>query len=46
LQKAGTGIQEGNYQQSQERLAESAKNLQSAMAEIDTALKVRGVRRR
>jgi hypothetical protein len=46
LQKAGTGIQEGNYQASQERLAESAKNLQSSMAEIDTALKSRGVRRR
>jgi hypothetical protein len=46
LQKAGTGIQEGNYQTSQERLAESAKKLQSSMAEIDTVLKARGVRPR
>jgi hypothetical protein len=30
---------------SQEQLAESARNLQSAMAEIETALKGRGKRR-
>jgi hypothetical protein len=41
LQKAGTDIQEGNYRESQERLAESARKLQSAIAEIDTATKGR-----
>ena len=41
LQKAGTAIQEGNYQVSQERLAESAKKLESAVAEIETAMKPR-----
>lgn len=41
LQKAGTDIQDGNYKESQERLAESAKKLQSAIAEIDTAAKGR-----
>ncbi len=41
LQKAGTDIQEGNYRESQDRLAESAKKLQSAIAEIDTATKGR-----
>ena len=41
LQKAGTAIQEGNYQASQERLAESAKKLESAVAEIETAMKQR-----
>ena len=45
LQKAGTGIQQDNYKMSQEQLAESAKNLESAMAEIDTVLKTRGRRR-
>jgi len=39
LQKAGTDIQEGNYQESQTRLAESAKKLQTAIAEIDTVMK-------
>ena len=42
LQKAGTSIEEGNYTVSQEQLAESAAKLQSAMAEIDTAMKARG----
>jgi hypothetical protein len=46
LQKAGTGIQEGEYQSSQERLSESATKLQSAIAEIETAMKARGGRRR
>lgn len=46
LQKAGTSIQDGNYTISQEELAESAKNLQSAMAEIDTAMKGRGKTRK
>ncbi len=45
LQKAGTDIQEGNYRESQDRLADSAKYLQSAIAEIDTATKARGKRR-
>ena len=45
LQKAGTSIQESNYRVSQEQLAESAKKLQSAMAEIDTVMKGRGRRR-
>jgi hypothetical protein len=45
LQKAGTSIQESNYNVSQEQLAESARNLQSAMAEIETAVKGRGKRR-
>lgn len=45
LQKAGTSIQESNYKVSQEQLAESARNLQSAMAEIDKAQKARGRRR-
>ncbi len=42
LQKAGTDIQEGNYLESQKRLAESASRLQSAIAEIDTVMKPRG----
>jgi hypothetical protein len=46
LQKAGTDIQEGNYRESQERLAESAKSLEKAIAEIDTALKGRSKARR
>ena len=41
LQKAGTSIQESNYDVSQQQLAESAKNLQSAMAEIDAVMKGR-----
>ncbi len=45
LQKAGTSIQESNYNVSQEALAESARKLQSAMAEIDTVLKARGKRK-
>ena len=45
LQKAGTSIQEGNYTASQDQLAESAKNVDAAMAEIDTATKARGRRR-
>ena len=46
LQKAGTSIQESNYSVSQEQLAESARNLQAAMAEIDTVQKARGKSRR
>ncbi|MEO5739830.1 MAG: hypothetical protein ABIS29_04455 [Vicinamibacterales bacterium] len=46
LQKAGTSIQESNYKASQQQLAESASNLKSAMAEIDTAQKARGGRRK
>jgi hypothetical protein len=42
VQKAGTDIQEGNYKESQSRLAESAKNLQAAIAEIDKVMKGRG----
>jgi Domain of unknown function (DUF4398) len=42
LQKAGTSIQDGDYQSSQERLSESATKLEKAIAEIDTALKGRG----
>ena len=45
LQKAGTGIQKGEYKSSEEWLAESAGKLHSAMAEIETAMKARGVRR-
>jgi Domain of unknown function (DUF4398) len=46
LQEAGTDIQEGNYRESQDRLAESAKKLQTAIAEIETATKGRGKARR
>jgi hypothetical protein len=46
LQKAGTSIQESNYKVSQEQLAESARNLELAMAEIETAQKARGKSRR
>jgi hypothetical protein len=46
LQKAGTSIQESNYIVSQEQLAESSRNLQSAIAEIETAMKSRGKPRR
>lgn len=45
LQKAGTSIQESNYQVSQEQLAESAKNLEAALAEIETVTKTRAKRR-
>lgn len=45
LQKAGTSIQASNYSVSQEQLAESAKKLQAAMAEIESAPKARGKRR-
>lgn len=45
LQKAGTEIQDGNYIESQNRLAESAKKLQAAVAEIETTAKTRGRRR-
>jgi len=45
LQKAGTSIQDSNYDVSQQQLAESAKNLQSAMAEIDAIMKGRQKRR-
>ena len=41
LQKAGTGIQDGEYQLSEERLSESATKLQAAIAEIETANKAR-----
>ena len=46
LQKAGTGIQEGEYQSSQTQLSESAAKLRAAIAEIETATKARGARRR
>jgi hypothetical protein len=45
LQKAGTSIQESNYIVSQEQLAESAKNLDAAIAEIETTMKARPRRR-
>jgi len=45
LQKAGTNIQESNYKASQDQLAESAKKLDAAMAEIETVMKSRGRRR-
>jgi hypothetical protein len=44
LQNAGTSIQESNYDVSQQQLAESAKNLEAAMAEIATVMKGRGKR--
>ena len=46
LQKAGTSIQASNYGVSQEQLAESAKKLQTAVAEIESATKARGKSRR
>jgi hypothetical protein len=46
LQKAGTGIQEGEYQSSRAELSESAETLKAAMAEIETATRARGARRR
>lgn len=46
LQKAGTAIQEGEYQSSQTQLSESAEKLRAAIAEIETATKTRGARRR
>jgi hypothetical protein len=46
LQKAGTSIQESNYKVSQTQLSESAKKLQAAVAEIDTAEAARAPRRR
>lgn len=46
LQKAGTGIQQGDYQSSQDWLSESATKLEKAIAEIDTAVKRRGGRTR
>ena len=45
LQKAGTSIQESNYVASQEQLAESARNLDAAMAKIETLMKTRGRRK-
>jgi hypothetical protein len=45
LQKAGTSIQESNYIVSQEQLEESAKNLDAAMAKIETVMKARPRRR-
>ena len=42
LQKAGTGIQEGEYQRSQDRLADSAAKLERAIAELETTKKPRG----
>ena len=45
LQKAGTSIEESNYDVSQQQLAESAKYLEVAMAEIATVMKARGNRR-
>ena len=46
LQKAGTSIQESYYKMSQELLADSAKHLGAAVAEIDTAMIGRGKARR
>jgi hypothetical protein len=46
LQKAGTDIQEGNYRESQDRLAESATSLQTAIAEIEKVSKGRSKPRR
>jgi hypothetical protein len=46
LQKAGTGIQEGDYQSSQGWLSESATKLERAIAEIDTVMKRRGSKAR
>jgi hypothetical protein len=46
LQKAGTSIQESNYSASQEQLADSARKLQAAIAEIESATKGRGKSRR
>ena len=46
LQKAGTSIQASNYGVSQEQLAESAKKLQTALAEIESVRKTRGTRRK
>jgi Domain of unknown function (DUF4398) len=45
LQKAGTSIEESNYDVSQQQLAESAKNLEAAIAEIDTVMKGRAKRK-
>ena len=45
LQKAGTSIQESNYKASQDQLAESARKLDAAIAEIETAMKPRGRRK-
>jgi hypothetical protein len=42
LQKAGTGIQEGNYLSSQQQLEDSAKKLESAIAGIEKSMKGRG----
>jgi hypothetical protein len=42
LQKAGTSIQDGEYQLSQDRLSESANKLEKAIAEIETAMRRRG----
>jgi signal transduction histidine kinase len=44
LQKAGTGIQKGDYLSSQGWLSESATKLEKAIAEIDTVMKRRGRR--
>lgn len=44
LQKAGTSIQDSNYTVSQEQLAESARNLDAAIAEIETLMRGRGRR--
>ncbi len=46
LQKAGTSIQESNYSASQEQLADSARKLQAAIAEIESATKGRAKSRR
>ena len=45
LQKAGTSIQESNYSASQERLADSARKLEAAIAEIENATKGRARRK-
>jgi hypothetical protein len=41
LQKAGTEILEGDYHAGHKRLADSAEQLQKAIAELDAAMKVR-----
>ena len=46
VQKAGTSIQDGEYQLSQDRLSESANKLEKAIAEIETAMRRRGVKPR
>ena len=46
LQKAGTEIHDGYYQESQTRLSESAASLRAAIVEIDAAMGGRGAKPR